>query len=119
MGIQSFNQGQEKPINIDFPEENEYDTSILEKDIKVFQQEIDLKKQELTELENIRNQISERDEEMRERYDMRIDKIKIRIHQLENLIKSDEQSILEINLARNKKSSELFGGQDNKPEILQ
>jgi hypothetical protein len=115
-GYQPENQ-KIKPINIDIP--NEFDTSKVEKDIKILEEAIRVKNQELIELQNKRHQINERDEEMIEKYDVRIDQLKTRLSQLENLLKSDQTHLLEVSLSINEAAAEMFGGDKDKPQIIQ
>ena len=106
-----------KIINIDT--HNEFDTSIVERDIKNLELLIKTKKDEISELQNIRSQISEREEEMLEKYDIRIERAKTRLQELEHLLESDKIHVLEVTNSRDIIAEKIFGGDSDRPEIIQ
>lgn len=117
MKREGFEPEKIKVINIDTP--NEFDTSTVEKDIKNLELLIKAKKEEITELQNSRSKINEREEEMIEKYDIRIERAKTRLRELEHLLESDQTHVLEVTNSRDIIAEKIFGGDSEKPEIYQ
>lgn len=114
-----FEGPKNKPINIDGPELNQFDTSKLEEGKKVLQKALEEKERELAELEAKLSTINEREEELRERYDQLIDRARASIHKYQGLIKTYDETKLEVESSMGEELKKWFGNGGENSEMIQ
>jgi len=117
MKNEGFSFEKQKPVYIDNP--SEFDISKIENDIHNFEEAIAHKKQELTKLEIERDTLGEGDVDIKKEYEARIEKIKSRIKHLENLLQNDTKYLFEQQNDRVNTRVKMFGGDKDKPQIIQ